>query len=68
MYFVDSRLVEEAKEDLLIHTVVSILLLYFPRLVSEALVEAYSCSASQQVSPHRDVVWEAVVVAQRGCH
>jgi hypothetical protein len=65
---VDSCLVMEARADHLIHTVVTSLRLYFPRLVLGVSVEVYSCLASQQASSHPDVVWEAVVVARRGYH
>lgn len=64
--FVDLRLAVEAEEDRLIHIVVTTLLSCFPRSVSEVLVEAYSCLASQQASSHLDVVLGAVVVAQYG--
>jgi hypothetical protein len=60
------RLAVEARADHLIHTVVTSLLLHFPRLVSEVSVEVYSCLAFRQASSHPDGVWEAVVVAH-GC-
>jgi hypothetical protein len=66
--FAEWRLVMEARADRLIHTVVTSLLLYFPRLVSEVSVEVYSCLAFRQASSHPDVVWEAVVVARHGYH
>lgn len=66
--FVDLRLVMEAWADHQIHTVVTSLLLYFPRLVSEVSVEVYSCLAFRQAASHPDVAWEAVVVARRGYH
>lgn len=68
VYFGDLRLVTEARADHLIHTVVTSLLLEFPRLISEVSVEVYSCLAFRQESSHPDVVWEAVVVARRGYH
>lgn len=61
--FVDLRRAMEAEEDRLIHMVVTSLLLYFPRPVSEVWVEVCWCLASQQASFHLDVVWGAVVVA-----